>query len=153
MAKLPLHHLDLNVSDLERSRVFYDKLLTQLGYRRVNYSTPDEAEGYDWLAADQVGRFSIGLYLARQGTAHDCNAPGVHDIAFAAPSRVAVDDLHHVLTAMGPNILDPPRDYLKIRTRLLRRLLSRPGRNQARICLHIRPIRFALQRDPIRPDC
>jgi catechol 2,3-dioxygenase-like lactoylglutathione lyase family enzyme len=113
MAKLPLHHLDLRVSDLELSRVFYDKLLTQLGYRRINYSTPDEPESYDWLAADQVGRFSIGLYLARQDTAHDRNAPGVHHIAFAAPSRVAVDDLYHVLTAMGVTILDPPRDYPK----------------------------------------
>ena len=63
MPKSPLHHLDLNVSDLQRSGAFYDQFLTQLGYRRVDYSSPEEPEGFDWLAPDKFGRFSVGVYL------------------------------------------------------------------------------------------
>jgi catechol 2,3-dioxygenase-like lactoylglutathione lyase family enzyme len=113
MAKLPLHHLDLSVSDLELSGSFYERLLTHFGYQRVDYSTPGEPEGFDWLAPDNVGRFSIGLYMAAEGTVHSRHTPGIHHIAFAAPSRAAVDDLYQVLTVMGVTILDPPSDYPK----------------------------------------
>jgi glyoxylase I family protein len=114
MPKSPLHHLDLNVSDLDRSRRFYDELLTQLGYRRVHYSAPGEPEGFDWLAPDERGRFSLGLYQASTGAAaHDRRAPGVHHVAFAAPSQRAVDDLYQTLMAIGVAILDPPRLYPK----------------------------------------
>jgi len=111
MPKCPLHHLDLNVSELQRSRTFYDRLLTQLGYRCVDYSSPGEPEGFDWLAPDNLGRFSIGLYPARNGIAYSRHTPGMHHIAFAAPTRTAVDDLYQALIAMEATILDPPRDY------------------------------------------
>jgi len=111
LPKSPLHHLDLNVSDLRRSGAFYDRLLTLLGYRRVDYSSPAEPEGLDWLAPDSFGRFSIGLYPASDTTAYRRHTPGVHHIAFAAPTRIAVDDLYQTLIAMGATILDPPRDY------------------------------------------
>jgi len=58
-ARAPLHHLDLNVSDLDRSHRFYDLVLTHLGYRPVDYSAAGEPEGFDWLAPDSAGRFSI----------------------------------------------------------------------------------------------
>src|SRR5215472_6353125 len=111
MPKSPVHHLDLNVLDLQRSRTFYDRLLMQLGYRRVDYSSPGELEGFDWLAPDHLGRFSVGLYPASDATAYSRHTPGVHHIAFAAPTRIAVDDLYHTLIAMEATILDPPRDY------------------------------------------
>jgi hypothetical protein len=63
--KNAIHHLDLNVSDLERSGPFYDQLLTQIGFRRVNLSTPGEPGGFDWIApGDKNARFSIGMYRA-----------------------------------------------------------------------------------------
>jgi len=113
MAKSHLHHLDLNVSNLDRSRNFYQRFLTGLGYQRVDYSTPGEPEGFDWLAPESGGRFSIGLYPAREGAVHDRHTSGVHHIAFTAPSRAAVDDLYEALTGMGTTILDPPQDYPK----------------------------------------
>src|SRR5215469_11463355 len=106
-----LHHLDLNVSDLQRSRDFYDRVLTELGYRPVDYSTPGEPAGFDWLAPNRNARFSIGLYAARGTTVHDRYSPGVHHIAFAAPSREAVDKLYKVLDGMGATILNPPCEY------------------------------------------
>ena len=111
MPKSPLHHLDLNVSDLQRSYTFYGQLLTQLGYRRVDYSSPAEPDGFDWLGPDNLGRFSLGLYLAEDPSSYNRRAPGVHHIAFAAPTRGAVDELYQALLAMQATLLDPPRAY------------------------------------------
>ena len=113
-ARSPLHHLDLNVSDLDRSHRFYELVLTHLGYRPVDYSAAGEPEGFDWLAPDSVGRFSIGLYRAKHPErAHECYSPGVHHIAFAATSRNRVDTLYRLLLEMGAQILDAPREYTK----------------------------------------
>ena len=108
-----LHHLDLNVSNPERSRAFYERILTQMGYRRVDYSAPGEPTGFDWLAPTDGGRFSIGLYAARHDASHDRYAPGVHHIALTASSRDAVDELHRILLEMGATILERPREYPK----------------------------------------
>jgi len=110
----PLHHLDLNVSDLERSHEFYQRVLCHIGYRSVDYSVPGEPAGFDWLApTDSGSRFSIGLYRARGNTSHDRYRAGVHHVALAAPSREAVDDLYRLLLEIGAQILDPPREYPK----------------------------------------
>jgi glyoxylase I family protein len=112
--RAPLHHLDLNVSDLDRSRRFYERILNHLGYRPVDYSAPGEPIGFDWLAPDDGGRFSIGLYRARRPErAHERYSPGVHHIALTASSRDDVDALYRLLLEMGAEILDAPREYPK----------------------------------------
>jgi glyoxylase I family protein len=110
-----IHHLDLNVSDLERSRAFYDRILRQLGYRPVDYSAAGDPAGYDWLASASSGvRLSIGLYRARNAEAgYDRSAPGIHHLALHAGSRGQVDQLYQTLREMNANILDPPSDYPK----------------------------------------
>ena len=80
-----IHHLDLNVADLEGSARFYGAILTCIGYRRANLSAPGEPEGFDWMAPDARGghRFSIGLYPARRNRPHDryalINMHAVHE--------------------------------------------------------------------------
>jgi glyoxylase I family protein len=49
-------------------------------------------------------RTCLSKFIRRQ-------SPGVHHIAFAAPTRLAVDDLYQTLSAMHATVLDPPRDY------------------------------------------
>jgi len=63
-----------------------------------------------------VWRQGTGVYYsiiedAQAGVAHSRHTPGVHHIAFAAPTRLAVDDLYQSLIVMHATILDPPRDY------------------------------------------
>ena len=110
-----IHHLDLSVSDLERSRTFYDRVLGQIGYRPVNYSAPGEPAGYDWLAPATEGlRLSIGLYPARNSAAkHDRFAPGIHHLALHADSPDKVDQLYQTLLEMKAEILDAPKEYPK----------------------------------------
>ncbi len=110
-----IHHLDLNVSDLERSRAFYDRVLRQIGYEPADYSAPGEPPGYDWKAPATSGiRLSIGLYRAQNAAAgHDRFAPGIHHLALRADSREQVDRLYRILLEMQVEILDPPKDYPK----------------------------------------
>src|SRR5215472_13654561 len=104
----PVHHLDLNVSDPVRSAEFYDRVLCSLGYRRVNLP-PDP--GFDWVAPEEYGRFSIGLVRARTTTPHDRYAAGIQHLALRAESREEVDEFYHMLVHMKAEILDAPREY------------------------------------------
>jgi catechol 2,3-dioxygenase-like lactoylglutathione lyase family enzyme len=101
-----LHHLDLTVSDLPRSTVFYDRWLSVMGLQRIG----DCVEGPLWRGS----RFELGLQAAKVGMAtrqHERCAPGLHHLAFAAPTRAAVVQLHEALRKAGEVILDPPADY------------------------------------------
>jgi catechol 2,3-dioxygenase-like lactoylglutathione lyase family enzyme len=99
-----IHHLDVTVRDLARSTAFYDRVLPRMGFRR----THDVPEGPIWAGA----AIEIGLQEARPAApAHDRYAPGLHHLAFSAPTRAAVDELHRTLVADGVPILDPPAEY------------------------------------------
>jgi catechol 2,3-dioxygenase-like lactoylglutathione lyase family enzyme len=98
-----IHHVDLTVSDLERSTAFYESVLPLLGFRR----SPNAPEGPIWAGAGA----EIGLVAARSATRHDRFTPGLHHLAFTAPARAAVDDAHRALAALGVAILDAPADY------------------------------------------
>jgi glyoxylase I family protein len=106
-----VHHLDLNVSDLERSAPFYDCVLGHMGFTRVTDAGSGE-EGFDWSAPREAGGLSIGLVRARNsGKTHDRYAPGLHHLALQARSREDVERLHRLLLKIGAEILDPPAEY------------------------------------------
>jgi catechol 2,3-dioxygenase-like lactoylglutathione lyase family enzyme len=99
-----IHHLDLSVRDLRASTDFYDRVLPLLGFRRF----ADSPEGPIWAGAS----VEVGLQQARAGSApHDRRAPGLHHLAFTAPTREAVDALHRELVRLGVPVLDPPAEY------------------------------------------
>jgi catechol 2,3-dioxygenase-like lactoylglutathione lyase family enzyme len=100
-----IHHVDLTVRDLARSTAFYDQVLPLMGFQR-GLGAP---EGPVWAGAHS----EIGLQAARltSPSGHDRYAPGLHHLAFTAPTRAAVDALHDELVRLGVRILDPPADY------------------------------------------
>ncbi len=101
-----LHHLDLTVSDLDRATKFYDSWLSYAGFQRIE----DCAEGPLWRGE----RFDLGLQAASASGAaqrHDRYTPGLHHLAFDAPSEAAVDRLHSSLIGLGAVILAPPAHY------------------------------------------
>ena len=102
------NHVDLTVSDLERSVAFYDSLLTNLGFVR---STGYAGEVPNWTRADGGATFSIGLHAARRRMPHDRYAPGLHHLAFHAGSRDEVDAVHELVRSTGAAVLDPPAEY------------------------------------------
>lgn len=98
-----LHHIDITVTSLSRSLPFYDRWLTAMGFARID----DVPEGPLWRS----DRFEFGLQEAVIVRAHDRRGAGLHHIAFAAPSRAAVDEFHTQLGHGGVTILDPPATY------------------------------------------
>jgi catechol 2,3-dioxygenase-like lactoylglutathione lyase family enzyme len=100
-----LHHVDLTVSDFRRSKDFYAKVLPLMGFERL----PKEFGAVAWRGAS-----IIAIQPAKpeeRDRIHSRYAPGLHHLAFRAPSRAAVDGLHAELVTLGVVILDPPTDY------------------------------------------
>lgn len=79
-----LHHLSFGVRDLALSGAFYDAALGALGLRRVFEAA--QAIGYGLSDGEDL------LYLQQRPDAA-APGPGFH-LAFAAPSRAAVDAFH-----------------------------------------------------------
>jgi catechol 2,3-dioxygenase-like lactoylglutathione lyase family enzyme len=89
-----LHHLGLEVSDLERSARFYDALLHPLGVRRIHATEGAIAWGVD---APQ-------LWI----TARRRPAPGYGHVAVRARGKAAVDAAHAAGVATGGRCDGPP---------------------------------------------
>src|SRR5690606_14163698 len=89
-----LDHVSLGVTDMERSKVFYDKVLAPLGHARVHDA--DFGSGYG-PSPDQA-LFWIGYPLARDKKA--VPSPGTH-VAFTAETRQEVDAFYAAAMAAG----------------------------------------------------
>ena len=99
-----IHHIDITATDLRRSTDFYDRVLPQMGFTRIE----DAPEGPLWAGA----HVEVGLQASRgSGERHDRYSPGLHHLAFTAPTRESVDDLHRRLLEMNCTILDAPDEY------------------------------------------
>jgi glyoxylase I family protein len=114
MIRGTLSHLDLTITDPDRSIPFYDAVLPLLGYRRVPVE-PGTTAVACWSIADAAQSvFSIALEHARgagKRRQYDRYAPGLHHLAFQVDSRADVDQLYAQLVARGVTILDPPAEY------------------------------------------
>ena len=94
-----LHHLSFAVADLERSARFYDAALGALGYIRA--CTGPTSVGYGL----EAGKDKLLLNLEAEGMV----VPGIgFHLAFAAPSRAAVDRFHGAALAQGGRDNGPP---------------------------------------------
>jgi catechol 2,3-dioxygenase-like lactoylglutathione lyase family enzyme len=83
-----LDHVTIGVSNIERSKAFYDKALTPLDIERL-YAEGDTFAGY---GINRKAFFWIGL--------RESALSGVH-IAFAAKDRAVVDAFHAAALAAG----------------------------------------------------
>ncbi len=89
-----LDHINLPVAELERSRSFYEKALTPLGYGLI-MEHPISGVG-----------FGVGgkpEFWIKQGTV----GSAVH-VAFASPDRTTVDAFHAAALAAGARDNGPP---------------------------------------------
>jgi glyoxylase I family protein len=108
-----VHHIDLVVSDLDRSLDFYRGLLGPIGYVREGPIVGERGERVVYLGHID-GSSAVGL-RARQSLAHpvpyDRYAVGVHHVAFRAPSRGMVDERAAWLRDQGAFIESEPQEY------------------------------------------
>ena len=93
-----LDHVFLRVSDLEASRLFYEKVLEPLGHGV--WTSGDMPDGGDWVALGARGN-SVWLVAGTPLTAN------LH-LAFAATSRRQVEMFHHAAMDAGYRDNGPP---------------------------------------------
>lgn len=108
-------HIDLVVSDLERSLPFYRGLLGPLGWTAVVSVSGERGEPVHHIGGEPPNRpMTISLRQALSDAhpvPYDRYAVGLHHLAFSAPSRAAVDDRHRWLSDQGAAIESAPREY------------------------------------------
>lgn len=97
-----LDHIGLSVTDLKRSRCFYDAVMPALGAACVMAVTLEETGGtYEGAGYGRDGKpsFWIGSGGRTQGSLH---------VAFVAPTRAAVDAFYAAALASGAADNGPP---------------------------------------------
>jgi catechol 2,3-dioxygenase-like lactoylglutathione lyase family enzyme len=99
-------HISIRVSDLARSKAFYQKLFDFLGFEVL----ADMGDGIGWT--NQRTRFWIGQADA-QGRAHPYRLGdvGYHHYAFQLRGRADVDELQVFLRGIDATIVDPAGEY------------------------------------------
>jgi glyoxylase I family protein len=102
-------HFDLVVSDLDRSLAFYRGLLEPLGYARASEIVGERGERVVYLSGPEV--VSMSLRSAQTPGEYDRYRVGIHHVAFAAPSREAVDERLAWARGQGVEIENEPREY------------------------------------------
>lgn len=109
---LPVDHLDLVVTDLDRSLSFYNGLLEPLGFTRNSEITGERGERVVYIGGS--GGASVSLREAQSGahaTPYDRYAVGIHHLCFGAESREVVDERTAWLVEHGAEIESQPREY------------------------------------------
>jgi glyoxylase I family protein len=105
-----IDHLDLVVSDLDRSLAFYTELLRPLGYVHTSEIAGERGERVVYVG--RPGGFgSISVRERQAGGDHDRYAIGIHHIAFAARSRATVDERARWLREQGATVESGPEEY------------------------------------------
>jgi len=88
-----LDHIQIGVSDLERSRAFYDAALRPLGINRIS---DFEGRGSDYGSAPAP--YGVEFTVSKEpGVAP---LPGMH-VCFRAPSRKAVSEFYEAALSAG----------------------------------------------------
>jgi glyoxylase I family protein len=106
-----IHHLDLVVTDVERSKHFYSELLRTLGWAGVLELEGERGETIWYLQAQDTW---LGL-RKKQSDAHpvpyDRYGVGVHHVAFEAPSRELVDRCWAWVLEQGVATESAPKEF------------------------------------------
>jgi glyoxylase I family protein len=108
----PVDHLDLVVTDLERSLEFYNGLLAPLGFTRNSEIEGERGERVVYIGG--TGGTSVSLREARSdahGVPYDRYGVGIHHLCFGAPDRDTVDERAAWLRDRGAEIESGPEEY------------------------------------------
>jgi glyoxylase I family protein len=107
-------HVDLVVSDIERSLSFYRGLLEPLGWTGLNEVRGERGETIHYLSQKGTGVAALGLCQRPDDAPrhpYDRYALGVHHLCFDAPSRDAVNERAGWLSENGAEIESGPEEY------------------------------------------
>ena len=115
MRSTGIHHVDLVVSDVDRSLRFYRALLGPLGWHGVSEAPGERGETIHYLFGPGS---SIGLREAPdpgRGIPVDRYAVGLHHVCLEVDSPAALEDAARRLVDLGATVTDGPREFPEYR--------------------------------------
>ena len=115
MRSTGVHHVDLVVSDLDRSLAFYRALLGPLGWHGVSQAPGERGETIHYLYGPGS---SVGLRQAPDpaaGMPVDRYRIGLHHVCFETETREALHEAAERLRELGATITDGPREFPEYR--------------------------------------
>lgn len=100
---LGVDHIYLSVAEFARSRIFYDRLMKSLGFKKGTFPVGGEPHCHYYNR-----NFQITIRPARsRRSKHDSFSPGLHHLCLRVANRAAVDDIAGRLRAMRIAIEGP----------------------------------------------
>lgn len=94
MKILGIDHIEINVSNLQKSEVFYDLILLNLGYKRHSNLGDDTRGWYNPIA--KIGSiFIVQTEKSFLDKIFHRKAVGVNHIAFRVASKIEVDEFYN----------------------------------------------------------
>ena len=115
MRSTGIHHVDLVVSDLERSLAFYRAILGPLAWHGVLEQPGERGETIHYVYGPGS---TIGLRQAPDGAASlpvDRYRVGLHHLCLEATTKEALWETAERLRAVGATITDGPREFPEYR--------------------------------------
>ena len=103
-----IQHIDLAVSDVERSLGFYRLLLEPLGLKE--YERVQSYRGTEEIVYLSFGRSFLGLRPADGGSYRHYDV-GLEHLAFQVDTREEVDEAHQRLVSADAAIESPPDEH------------------------------------------
>jgi catechol 2,3-dioxygenase-like lactoylglutathione lyase family enzyme len=106
-----VHHVDLVVSDIDRSLTFYRELLGPLGWHGVSHAPGERGETIHYLYGPGS---SIGLRQApdpEAGLPVDRYRIGLHHLCLEVDEPGRLDEAASLLRGLGARITDGPREF------------------------------------------
>jgi catechol 2,3-dioxygenase-like lactoylglutathione lyase family enzyme len=103
-----IQHIDLAVSDVERSLAFYYVLLGPLGL--TEYGRAPSYRGTEEIVYLRFGRSFLGIRPADGGTYRHYDV-GLEHLAFQVDTHLEVDEAHERCLAAGGRIESPPQEH------------------------------------------
>ena len=98
-----IDHISIRVSDYAKSKAFYSKLFTYLGF--------EISEDYGSTIGWTNGKTRYWIAEAEGRKSHKIGDVGLHHYAFELRNRKDVDDLQAFLEREGVKIVDPADEY------------------------------------------
>lgn len=103
-----LGHIGINVPDLGIARTYYGDLLPRVGFEP--FVDDDDQFGY-MPANGKRGTYLFFYPTSAREPYSRHTTTGLQHLAFMAPSRSAVDDLHTWAHDIGSEVLHEPREF------------------------------------------
>jgi glyoxylase I family protein len=107
----PVDHLDLVVTDLERSLTFYNGLLEPLGFSRNAEIVGERGERVVYIGGSGGASVSLRQAQTEPDGPYDRYAVGIHHLCFGAATREVVDERAAWLREQRAEIESEPQEY------------------------------------------